>query len=116
MRKYNSILALFICLLLFLPITPNVFASENTMIEISTEEQFLEFSKNCKFDNFSKDKYFILTNDINLDDKEFDSIPIFCGVFDGNGYTISGLSLSENYTYQGLFRHIEKGLLLKILL
>ena len=116
MRKYNSILALFICLLLFLPITTNVFASENTVIEISNEEQFLEFAENCKFDNFSKDKCFMLTNDINLNHKEFDSIPIFCGVFDGNGYTVSGLSLSANYTYQGLFRHIETGATVKNLM
>ena len=116
MRTYNRILSLFICLLLFLPIAPNVFAIETTVIELSNEEQFLAFSENCKFDQFSKDKSFILTNNINLNHTAFDTIPIFCGVFDGNGYTISGLSLSENDTYQGLFRHIEKGATVKNLM
>lgn len=33
-------------------------------------------------------------------------MPIFCGTFNGNGHTISGLDLDGGNSYQGLFRFV----------
>ncbi|MGN1201614.1 MAG: InlB B-repeat-containing protein [Candidatus Caccovivens sp.] len=60
------------------------------------------------YSNFSG-KYFALQNDIDLSGKTWqpigDSTIPFSGVFDGNGYTISGMtcSLQEQFGWHGLF-------------
>ena len=95
------------------PLTLDIFASETNVIKISSEEEFVTFSTNCKLDTFSKGKQFTLTKDLDMTGMEFHTIPIFCGTFDGNGHTVSGISLSENYAYQGLFRHIQQGATVK---
>lgn len=77
-------------------------------ISISTAEEFAEFAKNCTLDSYSVGKVFVLKNDINLTGTGIKPVPSFGGTFDGNGHTISGLSVSENISAAGLFRYVEK--------
>lgn len=69
--------------------------------EISGAEELIALAKGDLSGNY------ILTADIDLTDKDFTPIGTneapFTGVFDGNGYTISGLTLETSENYQGLF-------------
>lgn len=76
--------------------------------EISSLDDFIKFSKDCTLDSNSRGKTYILTCDINLS-SDFEPIPTFCGIFDGDGHTVSNLRLSENGSALGLFRYIEEG-------
>ena len=78
-------------------------------IEIHTAEEFLEFGRNCTSESFSKGKQFSLEADINLLEEEFQPIAVFAGVFEGNGHTITGLSIASSGSNLGLFRYVEEG-------
>ena len=51
--------------------------------------------------------------DAKLKDIEFLPIPIFGGIFDGQGHTISGLSIKVEGSNQGLFRYLQEGAVIK---
>jgi len=64
-----------------------------------------------------RDKYFVLTNDIDISGYEnwtpigtsgdFGTFSAFCGTINGQGYTISGLKITGDISgYQGLFGHL----------
>lgn len=80
-------------------------ASSRT-IRIVTEEQFLAFAQNCILDSYSLGLTVSLQMDLDLTGTDFQSIPIFGGTFLGNGHTISGLTVTYDGSYQGLFRHL----------
>ncbi len=77
--------------------------SEKTTLYIETPDDMKLLAKNCRLDTWSRDKYVILKNDIMLDGSDFKYIPIFGGVFDGQGHTISGISITDSESYTGLF-------------
>ena len=77
-------------------------------IYLSTPEDLLELAKNCISDAWSRDKVFVLKNDIDLTGVAFTSIPTFGGTFLGQGYTISGLRLTGEVTAQGFFRYLQR--------
>ena len=76
------------------------------VLTVSTVEEFLEFSENCRIDSYSRNLQVSLQADLNLVNSDFSGVPIFGGVFRGNGHTISGLSLSGPGSEQGLFRYL----------
>jgi hypothetical protein len=76
------------------------------IVEISTKDDFTEFAEKCVLDSYSEKKYFYLTSDISLG--VFDGVPSFGGIFDGNGYTISGVTINSAGSDLGLFRYVEK--------
>lgn len=77
-------------------------AESSKTYKISTADELIEFSKLCSLDSWSKGKEFVLTSDIILTGKEFSSIPIFSGTFDGQGHSIKGVSVT-GVTGRGLF-------------
>ena len=81
------------------------YASSYTIVYITTAEELISFSKECSNDAYSIDKLVILKNDINLSGYEYSPIPVFSGIFDGNGCTISGLSINCSGSFQGLIRY-----------
>lgn len=95
-----------IVLLVFALLIPqfSVFAA-NQRIEITNLEEFLSFAKQCNYDKFSMGKTVVLKTDLELGGSKFNSIPIFCGTFEGEGHEISGLRLTGEHTYQALFRY-----------
>ena len=89
-------------------LSSNVLSENNidlmTRISISTVDDLLELAKRCRLDTWSRDKYVMLEKDIVIDGTdEFKYIPTFGGVFDGNNHTISGVALSADESYVGLF-------------
>ena len=82
--------------------------AEDNSITISSREDFLKFSKNCTLDTYSRGKTVNLVSDIDMSGIDFSSVPTFGGEFNGNGYTISGINLSKNGSYSGLFRYIQE--------
>ena len=77
--------------------------SEREDVYISTADDLIRLARDCSLDVWSRDKNVILKNDIDISGSDFKHIPIFSGIFDGQGYTISGLSLTGEESYVGLF-------------
>ena len=120
-KRFVSILSILLCLLLCLQGLPVAYAEEaeetepletEEMVEaapgvvITTAQELLELAENCRLDSFSAGLVVSLEADIDLSATEFAGIPIFCGTFEGNGHTISGLELTEDGSVQGLFRYL----------
>ena len=69
----------------------------------------LELAQRCSLDTWSQGKTVRLEADLDLAGTAFTPIPTFGGTFDGQGHTISGLSLTGSGSKQGLFRTIQSG-------
>ncbi len=83
--------------------------NERERIEISTAEDLIAFAEQCHTDSFSRNKDVVLMADIRLNNTDFTTIPIFCGHFEGNGYTISGYNYGGDGYVTGFFRYIGEG-------
>lgn len=86
---------------------------ESGSLQISSAEDFVEFAKNCHSDQWSRGRTVTLTKDIDLSDTEFEMIPVFAGVFDGDGHTIRGLRYGDGKYVAGLFRYIAEEAVVK---
>lgn len=84
-------------------------AEDQGTVTISTEDDFINFSRNCTAESYSKGKRFVLEADLNLQGKDFQPVPVFAGTFDGNGYSIIGFSVKSTGSNLGLFRFIQQG-------
>lgn len=107
MRK--RILAALLCLCLVLTAALPAAAAEEpgvSRLRIFTVGHFLSFAQKCRLDSNSRNLEVFLEADLDLTGAEFEGIPIFCGTFEGNGHTVSGLSLTGDGSAQGLFRHL----------
>lgn len=82
-------------------------------VYIKDTNDFLKLAEDCRIDLASKNLNVILTADISLAGADFFGIPIFCGTFDGGGHTISGLLIRDSASEIGLFRHVERGAVIK---
>lgn len=109
----KRISALLLCLLLVLSLPVTALAEEaqdseeGTTLRIARRQQFLDFAENCRLDSYSRNLSVILLMDIDLTGVDFSGIPIFCGNFDGNGHTVSGLSITRDGSNMGLFRYVD---------
>lgn len=86
-------------------------AAKETAIEeivIRDVDDFLAFADHCDIDSWSANKYVTLEKDIDLTGTDFEMIPVFAGVFDGLGHTISGFENGSGGYVVGLFRYIEQ--------
>ncbi len=115
MRKLkNIILSILLCCILALSLPLSSYAKEElsnneiAALTISTLEEFLSFSENCRLDSFSTDLVVSLETDIDLTDTAFTGIPIFSGTFEGNGHRIKGFTLTNEGSNQGFFRYLEE--------
>lgn len=81
-------------------------AAEPNVIELRTEKDLLALAKNCKLNSYSVGKTVVLTRDIQVYSPNFEGIPFFNGTFQGNGHTISRLSLTGKGSDQGFFRYL----------
>ncbi len=114
----KRILCLILCVFLlssaFLPVlaTPEEEVPPQTEVVttvfISGLESFLTFAENCRLDSYSRNLQVKLLCDIDLTGVDFSGVPIFCGTFLGNGYTISGLSITTEGSAVGLFRYLSQ--------
>lgn len=108
-RNRRRLLAIGLALVLcFLMGAGSTLAEQNT-IRITSVEELQQLSESCSYDAYSRDKTVYLENDLNLSGFDFTPIPTFGGVFDGQGHTISGLSLEGDASHMGLFRYVQEG-------
>lgn len=84
------------------------FVIPDDAIYIATPEDLLALAENCISDAWSRDKVFVLKNDISLNGIAFTSIPTFGGTFLGQGHTISNVKLTGEVTALGFFRYLQK--------
>ena len=90
---------------------PNVAAyaaegSDPGIVSITSEDDFVLLTENCKTESFSTGKMFRLDADLDLSNYENLFLPVMDGTFDGNGHQIIGVTLSEEMSDYGLFRYI----------
>lgn len=76
-------------------------SGDREQLTITDEAGLIKFAKACSIDSYSKNLYVTLGSDIELSG-EFTPIPVFGGVFDGAGHTISGLNITSSGSYSGL--------------
>lgn len=109
MRKVSSIVAIMIVfLILFTMMVPVLSVEPNPKtVHIRSADDLFLLSQNCSFDRRSQGITVVLDADIDLKGEAFTPIPIFGGTFDGNGYTIRGLSITVEGSNQGLCRRME---------
>ncbi len=67
-----------------------------------------ELAALCTYDAWSGDKRVLLTADLDLAGEEL-LIPVFGGIFDGQGHTINGLAIRQEGSQMGLFRYLQRG-------
>lgn len=84
---------------------------EDAQIEtafIGTVEEFLEFAENCEYDSFGDGKRFVLTADLDFSGVEFSPVPIFGGTLDGDGHSLSNVSISGKGSGIGLIGRLKE--------
>lgn len=81
---------------------------ETPIVYIDSEEAFLDFSQRCVLDIYSQNLMVVLTRDLDFKDHLFVPVPSFSGIFDGGGYTIKNIMLSDEGSNQGVFRYVEE--------
>lgn len=104
----NKLLAWILSVVLLVSLSvPAVLSVEETL-SIGTADEFMLFVSSCSLDNRYDDRTVRLRADIDLSSQNFAGIPTFSGTFDGNGHTISGISMKGEGTNYGLFRYLQK--------
>lgn len=99
--------ALLLALLLCLSLVPAAAAAGT--VTIRTLDEFLRFADACANDSYSVGLTVELETDLDLSGSGFTSIPVFCGVFHGNGHTITHYRVEKKGSQMGFFRHLEEG-------
>ena len=108
MKRIHNRLAILLIFALLLSLAAPVGAA-GSRITIRTPEDLVELSRRCSLDSWSRGKTVVLSAALDLSDVEFSSIPTFGGTFDGQGYTISGLTITGSGNVRGLFRYLQSG-------
>ncbi len=107
MKRRNRIWIPFLCFCLCFCVSLPILANTN-YIKIRNADEFIQFAKHCKNDQFSVGKIVTLENDIDLKNKTFYGIPSFSGEFDGKKHTIKGIKIQHDASNQGCFRYVTK--------
>ena len=108
-RKISKFLSLLLAAALLLSLlAPAALAAGSAgVVHLRTAEDLAELSRNCTLDSWSQGKTVYLEADIDLTGVDFAPIPTFGGTFEGQGHTISGLSITGSGNVRGLFRYIQ---------
>ena len=89
-------------------------AEQYETIQIDSVEKLQELAELCAYDAWSRDKYVLLEADLELAGREL-VIPVFGGIFDGQGHTVSGLEITQEGSQMGLFRYLQQGAVIRYL-
>jgi tetratricopeptide (TPR) repeat protein len=118
LKGYESVLCLTMAIsLMLVQVLPAVVGiASPQVVYVFDSDDLCKLSKDCSFDKWSKGRTVVLMDDIDLKHKEFTPIPIFGGIFDGQGYSITGLSIKVEGSNQGLFRYVQEGGVVKNLI
>lgn len=110
MKHYKTFAVFLAFMMLWQIVAPSLAMAaqkDPNTITISSAKDLVNLSFKCSSDTWSQGKTVVLTNDIDLTDTDFTSIPTFGGVFDGAGHTIRGFSFKKNGSNQGFFRYLQ---------
>ena len=89
-------------ILLLSPLSPAALAfGEADVVHLRTVEDLERLAQNCTLDSWSLGKTIYLESDLHLAGTEFTPIPTFGGTFEGQGHTISGLSITGSGNARG---------------
>ena len=108
MKKGSRLFAALLALILVLVQFPAANAAPQT-VRISSAEDLAALAESCVLDSYSKDLTVILDSDIDLSGIDFKPIPVFGGRFNGNGHTISGISIEGSIGSAGFIRTVLTG-------
>lgn len=111
-KIYESI-TLFILVTIIIFTSYNLSFAEEDIIYIDSVEDMLKFSQDAVLDTYFEGKTIILNTDIDVSELGSLSIPTFAGTFDGQEHTISGISINESGSIQGLFRYLQEDGIIK---
>ena len=82
---------------------------ETETVYISTADDLIQLSENCRYDAWSRNKQVILLNDISLGGIDNFMIPTFGGSFDGGGHKIREFSITAPKSPAGFFGVVQSG-------
>lgn len=108
MKNMNKITSFLTAVVLVFNIFPICIVNAEETVSISTVNDFKDFTEKCVYDEYSKNKKFVLQNDIDLNGVEIKGAEVFCGVFEGGGHSIRNLKLSFEGSNKGLFCSVTK--------
>ena len=113
-RLWAALLALCLVLALTLPVfaegeSETADTAEKETFHIGTVDDLMQLADSCRLDSWSKNRTVYLDADLELTGSGFAGIPSFSGVFEGQGHTISGLSLVDDGSVIGFFRYVQQG-------
>ena len=78
-------------------------------VAVADAQALVELAERCVLDSYSQGLTVTLTADIDLTGADFRPIPVFCGVFDGGGHTVTGFQFTGKGSDQGFFRYVKEG-------
>lgn len=84
-----------------------------SVILINNKEDFQTFANSCYTQEYSAGIVFSLQTDLDLTDAAVMPVPLFCGIFEGNGHEIRGVELQYSGSDLGLFRYVEEGAVIR---
>ena len=82
---------------------------EGQTVTITTLDDFRQLQADCTYDAYSKGKVVQLEADLDLSSLDDCQIAYFAGTFQGNGHTLSGVSVNSDGANRGLFRFVAAG-------
>ena len=127
-RTLEKLLSVCICLCMLGAMLPaQVFAEEadtaqtetvqdtapKDTVYLSSADDLIQLAKDCRLDSWSQNRTVVLEADIDLSSVDFNGIPSFGGTWEGQNHAITGLSLSQDGSVQGLFRYVQQGALVR---
>lgn len=89
-------------------LTEEISEADYVTVSIRSEADLLKLAENCRLDSWSVGKKVELLEDLELTVEDF-QIPVFAGIFDGKGHTISSVTLDAKGDDVGLFRYLQVG-------
>ena len=105
----KKLAGLMFSVLLFAALSVTAFADgAEREITIASTEDFLAFADACRTDEYSLGLTVNLTADINLGGRSV-VVPVFSGVFNGNGYTVSNYKINTKTASAALFGYVTAG-------
>ena len=107
--KLGSLAVAAVLSVVFVFAGPHETAYAAQKVTVSTVEDLVDLADACSLDTYSKGLTVELTNDLSLEETDFDGIPAFSGTFKGNGHRISGFTITEDVSDTGFFGRICEG-------
>ncbi|MCI9050427.1 MAG: apolipoprotein A1/A4/E family protein [Lachnospiraceae bacterium] len=107
-RIIAGFLSIILIITMIFPAYPIKAVENDATIYLSTPEDLIDLSKNCVYDTYADGKRVVLKNDLDMTGYELEPLAIFGGTFEGNNYSIKGLSFQNVGSNKGLFGVIKE--------